>query len=36
MEPIKVSIVIEGVPEDIVVEAVGAMSVMTSLPLVIL
>ena len=29
MEPIKVSIVIKGAPEDIVVEAVGAMSAMT-------
>jgi len=33
MEPIGVSTVVEGAPEDIVVEAVGAMSVMTSTPL---
>jgi len=33
MEPIEVSTAIEGAPEDIVEEAVGAMSVMTSAPL---
>ena len=33
MEPIGVSTAVEGAPEDIVVEVVGAMSVMTSTPL---
>ena len=32
MEPVEVSTTVEGVPKDIVEEAIGAMSVMTSAP----